>query len=240
MWISSGYENQKVFLENALNNKKYAHAYLFCGPDNASKLNLAKEFANNIFGLEGAKERERVNPDINIIGEEKLKIEDIRNLISELSLKPFNYQYKIAIIESFENVTPEAASSILKTLEEPSPTTILILLANNKLSVLPTIASRCQIIYFSPQTSPIGDDFIDRLAKESQAKKLLAIKDLADKESLDLQAMISDWIASEQTKMLQTDPRKFKNIQNLLEALQGLKQNFNKKLVLEKLFLNLV
>ncbi|MDB4940020.1 MAG: dnaX2 [Candidatus Doudnabacteria bacterium] len=241
MWSAKGYENQKVFLDNALQNKKYSHAYLFCGPDNEAKKELAKEFAQQILGLKTAEDKKRINPDLTFIGEEKLKIEDIRTLISELSLKPFHYEYKVVIIESFENITDEASNSILKTLEEPNPSTILILLAKSKLSVLPTIASRCQSIYFS-QLNVIdsANNFLDQLAKQPEAQKLMAIKEYAEKETADLQNVFEAWLNSEQQKMLSGEPKKYTNLQNLIEALNGLQQNLNKKLILEKLFLGLV
>lgn len=237
MWSTSGYQNQKLFLENALKNKKYAHAYLFCGPDDKSKLDLAKEFAGKILNVQNF----NPNPDLITIGSEKLKIEDMRNLIAELSLKPFYYQHKVAIIESFENVNVEAANSILKTLEEPNPSTILILLAKNKLSVLPTISSRCQVIYFN-QLIEIADGagFIDNLARQSETEKLLSIKEFAEKDAEELAVLFEDWMNDEHKKMLSGNHKKYYNLQNLIEALQGLKQNLNKKLILEKLFLRLV
>jgi DNA polymerase-3 subunit delta' len=238
MWSAKGYENQKLFLENALKNKKYAHAYLFCGPDNQSKMLLATEFARKILGVENA---ERPNPDLITISEEKLKIEDIRNLISDLSLKPFHYEYKVAIVDAFENVTEEAANSILKTLEEPNPSTILILLAKSKLSVLPTIASRCQAIYFNQlQRISEEDNFLDQLCRQSSAEKLLAVKTYAEKDTEELKKFFEAWIETEQRKMHDGATQKYSNIQTLIDSLQGLKQNLNKKLILEKLFLGLV
>ncbi len=238
MWQAKGYQNQKLFLDSALKDKKYSHAYLFCGPDRECKKELAVEFAQKILGVGDIT---KINPDLIIIDREKFKIEDIRNLISELSLKPFQYQYKVAIIEDFENVTDEAASSILKTLEEPNPSTIIILLARNKLSVLPTIASRCQNIYFSQlNIKNNSDKFLTDLAVKTKAAKLATIKEFIEKETSELADIIEAWVEAEQQQLLAGNPQKYVNLQNLIESLQGLKQNLNKKLILEKLFLNLV
>ncbi len=234
---ASGYQNQKLFLENAADNGKLSHAYLFCGPDNGSKLEVAKEFAQKILGVDNT---DRINPDLIIIDEQKLKIEDIRNLISELSLKPFHYNYKVAIVSNFEKVTPEAANSILKTLEEPNPSTILILLASNKLSVLPTIASRCQTIYFNQLQAGQTDVALQGIAKQTAAQKLVSIKEYADKETPELESLFMSWIEAEREKMLSGEVKKYANLQALLESLQGLKQNLNKKLILERLFLQLI
>jgi len=234
---AEGYKSQQLFLDNAIENNKLAHAYLFCGPDNSAKLEFAKNFANKILGVENT---ERLNPDLIVVNEEKLKVEDIRNLISELSLKPFHYTHKVAIISNFEKVTDEAANSILKTLEEPNPSTILILLASNKLSVLATIASRCQAIYFNTQASGVRDEELQAIAKQSAAEKLVAVKDYADKETSELQTIFENWIEAEREKMSAGETKRYVNLQALLESLQGLKQNLNKKLILERLFLQLV
>ncbi len=272
MWSTIGHKNQKTFLGNALSAKKYSHAYLFSGPDQIGKKALAIEFANKILGAENQK----FNPDLIVIDEEKLKIEQVRNLINDLSLRPYQSAYKIAIIDHFENVTEEASNSILKTLEEPSSTTILILIANNKQCILPTIVSRCQVVNFSrlpndeilqinkfkkEQLELINGksgkgfaikedkDLAEQMAEEykafcqlkssPQAKRVASIKDYADLESDELQKILANWLDQEHFEMLQSRPQNYKNLQLLLDSIQGLKQNFNKKMVLEKLFLNL-
>jgi DNA polymerase III gamma/tau subunit len=236
MWKTSGHQNQKIFLDNALAHKKFAHAYLFAGPDMEKKKNLAIEFAQKILGVTG---EEKINPDLIIVDQEKLKIEDIRNLISELSLKPYQYGHKVAVIENFENVTAEGANSILKTLEEPNSSTIIILLAKNKQQLLPTILSRCQILYFNrtPQAGENGE--LQKIAQQPQAQRILAIKEYAEMETADLSALLQDWLNNEHYQFLQ-NPKKYINVQSLIESISGLKQNFNKKLILERLFLNLV
>ncbi len=240
MWQTTGYQNQKLFLESSLRTKKYSHAYLFCGPDPESKKALAIEFAEKILGEQGSK----ISPDLIVVDQEKLKIEDIRGLISDLSLKPYQNSHKVAIINAFENITEEGANSVLKTLEEPSPSTIIILLVRNKLAVLPTIASRCQVIYFSAKNVVAGiktesDVFLQQLAGKSKADRLVSIRDFADKDTAELLVIFESWIVAQRGLMLAGNAHLYLNLQSLLDSLYGLKQNLNKKLVLEKLFLNL-
>jgi len=268
MWQTIGHQNQKLFLANALKTKNFSHAYLFAGPAEIGKRTLALEFANKILGVENPL---RANPDLIVYGREQNKIEDIRNLIHELALKPYNYAYKIAIIDDFENITEEAANSILKTLEEPNPSTIIILIAANPKKLLPTILSRCQVLNFNrlpeaelqaaksaelfngkigrkiryEQDSEFQEELIAESAKfaalknKSQSGRLLAIKEYAELENPDLARILENWLDQEHYEFVRTAPQKYKNLQLLAESLLGLRQNFNKKLVLEKLFLNL-
>jgi|SRR5579872_908494 len=275
-WKVIGHKNQKFFLENVLKNRNFSHAYLFAGPQQIGKKTLAAEFANLIFESTASQhinfDPEKVNPDLIIYGPEQNKIEDARNLIHGLSLKPFAFAYKIAIIDDFENFTDEAANSILKTLEEPNPTTIIILITSNKKRILPTVLSRCQALDFNrlPENEleagkfaavyngKLGKkikfeqdkDFEQRLISQSEALKkikdqnisgrLLAIKDYSDFENPELAEILGNWLDQEQYALTHDSPEKFRNPALLAEALSGLRQNFNKKLVLEKLFLNLV
>ncbi|MEK7651646.1 MAG: hypothetical protein AAB351_00325 [Patescibacteria group bacterium] len=241
MWSVKGYENQKLFLDNALVNNKLAHAYLFTGSDRETKKQLAIEFARMILGV-SEEEKERINPDLIVIDQSKMKIEEMRDLISELSLKPFRYQKKVAIIQNFEDVTDEAASSILKTLEEPNNSSLIILLSRNQKSLLPTIVSRCQSIYFNIPKQKISNENTESLKsifKFPIAQRILSIKGYAEKETEELQSLFEDWINAERESLLSGDAGKYLNLQVLLDSLVGLKQNLNKKLILERLFLSL-
>jgi DNA polymerase-3 subunit delta' len=81
---------------------------------------------------------------------ETIKIEDIREFIAQVQLRPFEAQKKIFIIKNAENLTPPAGNALLKTLEEPSATSLIILTTSAPSNVLGTIQSRCQPIHFFP------------------------------------------------------------------------------------------
>lgn len=94
------------------------------------------------------------HPDIFIIGPEgdggQITVSAIRQLEEALSYKPFEGRWKIAIIDNADRLNQSAANAFLRTLEEPSAQSILILISSRPDMILPTIRSRCQRINFSP------------------------------------------------------------------------------------------
>jgi DNA polymerase-3 subunit delta' len=76
-------------------------------------------------------------------------------LCYRLSMKPFMGGRKVAIIDDADYLNAEGANSLLKTLEEPPPRSMLILIGTSPAKQLPTIRSRCQIIRFRPLDSSI-------------------------------------------------------------------------------------
>ncbi len=85
--------------------------------------------------------------------EGSLKIEQIRDLKREAGYKLFEGKKKVWIIEGADKLTPEAANSLLKILEEPPPDVVFILISETEEKLLPTILSRCEIIHFFPLSS---------------------------------------------------------------------------------------
>jgi len=75
----------------------------------------------------------------------ELRIDTIRSIREQASLKPFEAESKVFIIQDADGMTSEAANALLKTLEEPPPHAVLILTARDARSLLPTIVSRCQV-----------------------------------------------------------------------------------------------
>lgn len=84
--------------------------------------------------------------DLFLLSENPIKINHIRQLIRWSYLKPHSSPRKLAIIESVECLTLEAANATLKILEEPPAHSIIILQTQRYEKILPTIVSRCQII----------------------------------------------------------------------------------------------
>ena len=150
-----------------------SHAYIFTGQDGIGKTLLAREFSKAILCSE--KEDDSCNscnncvriensnhPDVHWIEiEEKakfLKIDNIRDLQHSVKLSPLESSYKIFIIKDADRMNEEASNCLLKTLEEPPPNTIIILIANSLTPVKETIKSRCQIIRFHPIPAHIIED----------------------------------------------------------------------------------
>ncbi len=76
----------------------------------------------------------------------ELRIDSIREMQSTVGLSPYIGRWKIYIIGDAERMNEEASNALLKTLEEPPRHTIIMLLAPDEVSVLPTIASRCFVV----------------------------------------------------------------------------------------------
>ena len=94
------------------------------------------------------------HPDVFIIGPEgdgdQIKVEAIRQLEESLSYKPFEGEYKIAVIDNAEKMNQSTANAFLATLESPPARSILIMVSSRPEMLLSTIRSRCQRINFSP------------------------------------------------------------------------------------------
>ena len=133
------------------------HAYLLLGNSSSDLLNQATIFASKIlFGVDDKKE----HPDIKIITSENvntLGVDDIRDVINKDGLVPIEAKYKVVIFPPVKSLTEEASNALLKTLEEPSDSSIFILTSSGKfwtharddslLGILSTIKSRCRSIF---------------------------------------------------------------------------------------------
>lgn len=87
------------------------------------------------------------NPDIFLLQEtDSIKISQVRQLKKQLQLKPFQLKHKFALIINAEKLTIAAQNALLKTLEEPPASSIIILTNRNQDLLLKTINSRCEII----------------------------------------------------------------------------------------------
>ncbi len=156
-----GQERAINILRNSIRRNRLTHAYLFSGPRGVGKrataLALAKalncvEHSDEACGicLSCRKINDSNHPDVKVIEPQglSLSIAQMRELQKEISLKPLEGRWKIYIISEAEKMTPQAANSLLKTLEEPPPHSLIILVTSQEDSLLPTIISRCQRIKF--------------------------------------------------------------------------------------------
>ena len=158
-----GQEGPIEYLKSCLRQDRIAKAYIFMGPEGVGKNLVAGEFARAIECLtkeddacdscESCRKIEKGNhPDIHTIdfGDEEIKVEFIRQLQREISFKAYEGKKKVFIIRNCHNLNPTSASAFLKTLEEPSGDSVIILITEKPAYVLRTILSRCQAVKFSP------------------------------------------------------------------------------------------
>ena len=137
----------KKYLTNSIKSNMVSHAYMFEGPNGIGKNTMARELAAILLEMENlfnSPDYIEIKPDGNSI-----KIAQIRKLQSDILVKPYK-SYKIYVIDEAQKMTVEAQYALLKTLEEPPKYAIIILITDNKESLLDTIKSRCEIIKFTP------------------------------------------------------------------------------------------
>ncbi len=162
-----GHDWAQNLLRSAVLAGSTSHAYLFAGPDQIGKTTLARALAQALTcekpiateGL-GACGRCRAcrlaaeggHPDHRLIEPQgaQIKIEQVRDLIREATLSPIEGHYKVFIIRSFDRANPSAANALLKTLEEPTDSTRILLTSSQSSSLLATITSRCQVLHLRP------------------------------------------------------------------------------------------
>jgi DNA polymerase-3 subunit delta' len=93
-------------------------------------------------------------PDLSIVEPETegsmIKVGQIRSLQHSLSLTPYEARYRVALLLNFQYANPSAQNALLKTLEEAPTQVILLLTADSADNLLPTIASRCEILRLRP------------------------------------------------------------------------------------------
>ncbi len=104
-----------------------------------------------------------------------IKINSIREIRRESSMSTFGKGRRVCIISHADEMGEEASNTILKTLEEPSGSTMLILTTSHRENLLPTIVSRCQGVRFDSLTAEqIKTALIDRNGVEEQQAGLVA------------------------------------------------------------------
>lgn len=148
------------------------HAYLIFSNSSNYLIDQAKMFSNQlVFGEENNLSS---HPDIRFIESENvntLGIDDVREVIAKDNLSPLDGKYKVIVFPPNKSLTEEASNALLKTIEEPSESSIFILLSNSKFwshskddssnEILNTIKSRCRTIYLNSEQSFSFDFSID-------------------------------------------------------------------------------
>ncbi len=161
----------KKYLSNSIKSNMISHAYMFEGPSGVGKNTVARELATTLLEMENlfnSPDYIEITPDGNSI-----KIAQIRKLQSDILVKPYK-SYKIYVIDEAQKMTVEAQNALLKTLEEPPKYAIIILITNNKESLLDTIKSRCEIIKFTPIPLVEVADYLTQTGVDKNRASLLA------------------------------------------------------------------
>ena len=153
-----GHEQIIAHLQNAIEEDKVSHAYIFNGPEASGKMMLAEAFAMAL-QCEGEGKRpclecrscrqaaDHNQPHIIYVSHEKpntIGVDDIRTQINnDIDIKPYSSRYKVYIVDEAQKMNQQAQNALLKTIEEPPAYAIILLLTTNADSFLQTILSRC-------------------------------------------------------------------------------------------------
>ncbi len=171
-----GQERPKRILTRALAENKLPHAYLFYGAEGLGRFKTALTLAQALLcsDREGdscgdcsackrvAKEN---HPDVIVVRPESrkgakewiidpdlgtIRIEQIREFQRWIAVRSFEGGWKVGIFEGADKMNQAASNALLKTLEEPPPASLLVLVSPTRTQLLPTIVSRCQPVHFGP------------------------------------------------------------------------------------------
>jgi len=152
MWQIIGQDRTVDLLKRSFHEGRLSHAYLFIGPKHVGKMTLSINLAQALNCLSEDKPCCECNSCRRIASGNHA---DVQLIQLAQNLKPYEGGYRVIIIDGAEYMSDGAANSLLKTLEEPPPSTVFILLAVDEGSLLPTIRSRCQKIELPPLPSHI-------------------------------------------------------------------------------------
>lgn len=201
--------NKKVvdFMCKILEEGSFSQSYIFSGPENVGKFFLAKSFAAGIIKgeeffteenpIEGLLDLIIITPQTEEKGgkkkEKDIPIESIRNAQRELSLFPNKGKKKVLIVNNAHRISISGQNALLKILEEPNSTSVIILVTHEESRLLPTIKSRCQKVSFSLVGSDemrkmeklVGNGLFEKYEIMSMGRPGLLMGMLGDKERLD-------------------------------------------------------
>lgn len=152
-----GQEHVTQTLSHAIEQKRIAHAYIFCGPRGTGKTTIARIFAKCLNCTGGPKVEFHENDPrcqeiaegrsldvLEIDGASNNGVEQVRELRETCKYAPASSRFKIYIIDEVHMLSTAAFNALLKTLEEPPEHVKFMFATTDPEKVLPTILSRCQ------------------------------------------------------------------------------------------------
>ena len=184
-----GHDDVVEQFRRALARRRLASSFLFVGPEGIGKRSFALKLAQALLCQRRAEEAmdpcgecpaclqvaAGSHPDVESVAKPKgksfLPLELLigdkehrmrRGLCRKIALRPLMGGRKIAIIDDADFLNAEGANCLLKTLEEPPPSSLLILISTSPARQLPTIRSRCQLVRFRPLSTDVVAELLTR------------------------------------------------------------------------------
>ncbi|MGE5655001.1 MAG: DNA polymerase III subunit delta' [Bacillota bacterium] len=193
-------------LSQAMAQRRLAHGYLFVGPEGVGKRLTALRLAQAINCEQGEgqacgvcpschKHAQGLHLDLHLVTPQgqRISVDQVRELSTEMIRRPHEGRYRVAILDPADRLSPEATNALLKTLEEPAPASVFILISDNLEGILPTIRSRCQMVRFG-KLPPASLEMIlnERGVDEKQSALIVKLAQGSAQEALRL-ASAPEW-----------------------------------------------
>jgi DNA polymerase-3 subunit delta' len=157
---TKGAEASVALLERDIASGRIAHAYLFAGAAGRLPLEVALAFSAALVCPQGGcgtcdaclRVTHSAHPDVEVIEPAgmQLLVEQVRHAVRAAALRPVGAGRRVIVVSGADRMNPMAQNAFLKTLEEPPPSTTIVLLAPSVDALLDTVRSRCREIGFRP------------------------------------------------------------------------------------------
>lgn len=242
-----GHERQRDRLQKSIASQRLPGTLLFVGPEGIGKRRFAMEFAKALLCrnsddqnldacdhcLDCTQFDAGSHPDLILVSKQKdrnqLLIEQFvgdddhrmrEGMCHDIGLKPFRGKRKVAIIDDADLFSPESANCLLKTLEEPPPGSVIILIGTGEQRQLSTIRSRSQIIRFQP----LSDTQVERILIDQNL--------IEDQQTAKLSAGLAHGSVQQALTMADNELREFRdNWIQQLSTLDPARNEFSKTLL---------
>ena len=198
-----GQEAAETAFEVARGRGRLHHAWLLTGPEGVGKATFAYRAARRLLGAPADESygvlgvdpghpvarqvAARSHPDLLVLEREGpdgkprriIPVDDARRLSEFFSKSPASAPHRVAIVDAADDLNPNAANAILKTLEEPPPRGVLLMVSHSPGRLLPTIRSRCRRLAFQSLGVEVAAAFV-RNRTELNPEEALRLATMAD------------------------------------------------------------
>ncbi len=201
-WPLVGHQTAITDFRAAFDSGRMHHAWLIDGPSGIGKAQLAKQISSYVLGAKCPPDKLETrasdpvaqkllaesHPDLRWLDrrpdeagkiKQDISIEAIRGLNAFFSLKPALGGWRVGVIDSVDELNRSGTNAMLKTLEEPPPQCLLILLTHGTRPLLPTIRSRCRRLRLHALSEADVKTVLHRLPPEARPANLEAACSLA-------------------------------------------------------------